>query len=1142
MNYSDPDQVPAVWQVDDIILDKYVVREVFEGGGMGLVYRVYHLDWDMELAVKCPRQELFHTEEQIANFEHEAETWVNLGIHPHIVSCYYVRKLGGIPRIFSEFIEGGTLSEWIRDGRLYEGGNNTALMRVLDIAIQVAWGLHYAHEKRLVHQDVKPSNVLMMTDGTAKVSDFGLANARSLTDASDHVAHRPGKSIFVEGSGFLTPEYASPEQFRGESLSRRSDIWSWAVMVLEMMKGECDWSDGRAATEVLAAFYGDKINSDPLSQLLKRCLNWDESERPTSFITITDGLQDLLATTSGQKYQRVMPSDSSIEMVSLNNQAIALVELGKILNTSGVSGKNAVLAFETLLDRYPLNNTVRLNIALFHWLHLSRPIDQLDADLDTIKQLPGRSLDVSLLTNIELSKNSTRRALSLSNKTANESNIPRLRHQDLKEQLQAFFESPPIIDYKKQVNDTPSLHIPNNDDATICYGGLHSEYQCIVRIEERTNITISVLPDNQVVFQTNFQNALHTYVALNELGTLLAIVKISAANLTILNAEQSHAICVQIVKLSDNSIIFETQHEHNYYAELQSITQAGIRVTLDATGARVDLWILGGAQFARPGVRRIEIVRINGEIKWFYDFRHVEPIGFHTTIFKISYDGSRLLTATRSNAQLWQLNQMRFKKCIMDINFHDFSILRRDGLLPHFELDQGFEYTVNDQHGYPLLNAMHELESKTDGLLSIIKPIDFLTLSRAQQSYESLLHEINNAIKANNLELAISCLDTAMESSLADMTTLLEKRWALAENSAQKFAVKGWHVHTYNEYYASSILHILSSSNHFFTIIRDDLDFEVRSVRMMESNHRWERHTVFDGVAKSGVTSLGPAGKYGHLILRRLESTSSQHSSLELHQFDRIFSGSISSSIWSAIVYCDVYNEKKRGGHFVATDTTVIAPTSPNEITIFNASDGAIIKRIAFDSVVDSIVPLQNSNGLCETALVCTKEPCRIYRINEEGKIHDWNQTSVRASLFMVQAISTSGSVAIFSKNRDVSVVIYESLITQIDVVLWDPFEGFPEWAQGGPIKRLAIESRWWNSNSCYLWTLSHCGRLVACIYDNWLVVLDVPARRRVMIWKIFGLGAQSICFDLSGRWLALSHSNNIREEFEIMWNPISYK
>ncbi len=102
MNYPDPETVPPIWQIGDVILDRYEVQQIFTDGGMGLVYRVHHRGWGMALAVKSPKPKFFQTAAQIESFEREAETWVNLGLHPHIVSCYYVRRLGGIPRIFAE--------------------------------------------------------------------------------------------------------------------------------------------------------------------------------------------------------------------------------------------------------------------------------------------------------------------------------------------------------------------------------------------------------------------------------------------------------------------------------------------------------------------------------------------------------------------------------------------------------------------------------------------------------------------------------------------------------------------------------------------------------------------------------------------------------------------------------------------------------------------------------------------------------------------------------------------------------------------------------------------------------------------------------------------------------------------------------
>ena len=79
--------------------------------------------------------------------------------------CYYVRRLLGAPRVFAEYVDGGSLHDWIRKGTLYRGGSREALKRILDIAVQFAWGLDFSHEQGLIHQDVKPANVMLTADG-----------------------------------------------------------------------------------------------------------------------------------------------------------------------------------------------------------------------------------------------------------------------------------------------------------------------------------------------------------------------------------------------------------------------------------------------------------------------------------------------------------------------------------------------------------------------------------------------------------------------------------------------------------------------------------------------------------------------------------------------------------------------------------------------------------------------------------------------------------------------------------------------------------------------------------------------------------------------------------------------------------------
>ena len=165
----------------DEILDTYKVVSGAIRGGMGSIWKVHHKGWNVDLAMKRPQPKFFAegSKRRKEEFIHECEAWISLGLHPNIVSCYYVREIGGVPSIFSEWMEYGDLERHISDGSLYEGTEQEVEVRLLDLAIQFARGLSYAHENGLIHQDVKPDNLLLTKDWEAKVSDFGIAKARS---------------------------------------------------------------------------------------------------------------------------------------------------------------------------------------------------------------------------------------------------------------------------------------------------------------------------------------------------------------------------------------------------------------------------------------------------------------------------------------------------------------------------------------------------------------------------------------------------------------------------------------------------------------------------------------------------------------------------------------------------------------------------------------------------------------------------------------------------------------------------------------------------------------------------------------------------------------------------------------------------
>lgn len=329
---TSPELVPVAagrdWQVGEVVLDLYEVTAVLGEGGMGRVYRVRHRGWDVDLAVKTPLAAVLQAAGGADNFEREAETWVNLGLHPHTVSCYYVRRVDGVPRVFAEFVDGGSLYEWIRDGRL------RTVDQILDVAIQFAWGLHYAHDQGLVHRDVKPANLMLTSDGAAKVTDFGLTRARAMSALAGD--GRAGQTLMVAGGLGGTPAYMSPEQSAGRDLTRRTDLWSWALCVLEMFQGQRSWEFGVAAPEVLRAYLaqGSIVPGLPhmpplVADLVQRCFHEDPDARPRSLWEAATVLYAAYEAATGHAYPRPEPQAGKDTADSLNNRAVSLLDLGR---------------------------------------------------------------------------------------------------------------------------------------------------------------------------------------------------------------------------------------------------------------------------------------------------------------------------------------------------------------------------------------------------------------------------------------------------------------------------------------------------------------------------------------------------------------------------------------------------------------------------------------------------------------------------------------------------------------------------------------------------------------------------------------------------------------------------------------------
>jgi WD40 repeat protein len=410
------DSAAPPWRVGQVVAEDYEVLPASEGpegrpvhaGGMGLVYRVRHRDWDLELAVKVPRPDLYAREEDRQRFELEAETWVRLGLHPHVVPCQYVRRIGGVPCVFADWVAGGSLADWMADRRLYQGSPQIALARVLDIAIQTAWGLDYAHQRRLVHQDVKPANIMVDQDERAQVTDFGLAQARvAVNEAPCDVP--PGHSAVVPGVGLLTRAYASPEQLQGEPLTPGTDIWSWAVSVLELFCGERTWMVGAAAADALAV-RSEGSGPVPLplavAEILRRCLASDPTDRPRSLAEVATMLQAVWQDECGKPHPRLAPRPTDLLADAWSNRAISLLDLGR--------DQEAEEAWDMALQADPQHPHATYNRGLQHWRAGRIPDDELVRRLEFVRASHPRAwVDEYLLALVHLERGDPTAALPL---------------------------------------------------------------------------------------------------------------------------------------------------------------------------------------------------------------------------------------------------------------------------------------------------------------------------------------------------------------------------------------------------------------------------------------------------------------------------------------------------------------------------------------------------------------------------------------------------------------------------------------------------------------------------------------------------------------------------------------------------------
>ena len=261
-------------------LGAYKIVGPLGAGGMGEVYRATDTKLDREVAVKVLPDVMAHDPERVARFEREAKLLASLS-HPQIAAIYGFEQADEKRFLVLELVEGPTLEDRLANGPLM-------VEEALDVARQIADALEGAHQKGIIHRDLKPANVKITPEGQVKVLDFGLAKALAEEDPDSDPGTSPTITRqFTEPGVILgTAAYMSPEQARGRTVDKRTDIWSFGVVLYECLTGNSIFR-GETVTDSVGAILHKQpdweklpANTPPTIQLLlRRCLAKDRERR-----------------------------------------------------------------------------------------------------------------------------------------------------------------------------------------------------------------------------------------------------------------------------------------------------------------------------------------------------------------------------------------------------------------------------------------------------------------------------------------------------------------------------------------------------------------------------------------------------------------------------------------------------------------------------------------------------------------------------------------------------------------------------------------------------------------------------------------------------------------------------------------------
>lgn len=351
------DHPGAVYRKGEFIGKNYEVLGVLGVGGFSVVYLVYSHENRQAYALKTLRDTFLRDEETRQQFRKEAKLWIHLERHPYIVTANFIDDLAGRLYIGMEYV--APTEEGLNSLEGHLAKHPPDLSQSLRWSIQFCHGMEYARERGIrCHRDIKPANIMITQDRHVKITDFGFADVIDASRARlrfESIARRR-KAADEEQSGFGTPAYMPPEQFRNAArCDERSDIYSFGVVLYQMAaRGRLPFREGvaEAGKQTAGHMWKDmhRLHTEahvpplasPLFPMIQKCMEKEPSRRYQTFKDLRKDLDGLMLRITGET---IVPERmEELEAWELYNKAFSLASLGHL--DEAIAYYDQVLAIE----------------------------------------------------------------------------------------------------------------------------------------------------------------------------------------------------------------------------------------------------------------------------------------------------------------------------------------------------------------------------------------------------------------------------------------------------------------------------------------------------------------------------------------------------------------------------------------------------------------------------------------------------------------------------------------------------------------------------------------------------------------------------------------------------------------------------